>query len=69
MLVYYNISLCVPATPQARHLIEEAKVIKVIVGTIMEVLKGHLCDSNRFQFQGYNSDKFFRIHVIFHDLR
>ncbi|CAL8295698.1 unnamed protein product [Arctogadus glacialis] len=53
----------------ARHLIEEAKVIKVIVGTIMEVLKGHLCDSNRFQFQGYNSDKFFRIHVIFHDLR
>ncbi|KAG7277883.1 hypothetical protein CRUP_036283 [Coryphaenoides rupestris] len=53
----------------ARHLIEEAKVIKVIVGTIMYVLRGHLSDSNRFHFQGYNSNKFFHIHVIFHDLR
>ncbi|XP_034051112.1 E3 ubiquitin-protein ligase UBR1 isoform X2 [Thalassophryne amazonica] len=53
----------------ARHLIEEANVIKVIVGTVMELLQEHLDDSNRFCFLGFNSDKFSRIQVIFHDLR
>uniref|UniRef100_A0A673CFG4 E3 ubiquitin-protein ligase n=1 Tax=Sphaeramia orbicularis TaxID=375764 RepID=A0A673CFG4_9TELE len=53
----------------ARHLIEEGNVIKVIVDTVMELLREHLDDSNRFFFLGYNSDKFSRIQVIFHDLR
>ncbi|XP_047466918.1 E3 ubiquitin-protein ligase UBR1 [Mugil cephalus] len=53
----------------ARQLIEEDNVIKVIVGTVMELLREHLNDSNRFFFLGYNSDKFSRIQVIFHDLR
>ncbi|KAM3871508.1 E3 ubiquitin-protein ligase UBR1 [Diretmus argenteus] len=53
----------------ARQLIEEGNVIKVIVGTVMELLHEHLDANNRFHFQGYNSDKFFRIQVIFHDLR
>lgn len=35
----------------------------------MEMLQEHLDANNRFHFQGYNSDKFFRIQVIFHDLR
>ncbi|XP_035281219.1 E3 ubiquitin-protein ligase UBR1 isoform X2 [Anguilla anguilla] len=53
----------------ARQLIEEGNVIKVIVDTVMEMLSEHLESNNRFHFQGYNSDKFFRIQVIFHDLR
>uniref|UniRef100_UPI003AAB0406 E3 ubiquitin-protein ligase UBR1 isoform X1 n=1 Tax=Centroberyx gerrardi TaxID=166262 RepID=UPI003AAB0406 len=53
----------------ARQLIEEGNVIKVIVDTVMELLCEHLDANNRFHFQGYNSDKFFRIQVIFHDLR
>ncbi|KAL7380104.1 hypothetical protein ABVT39_011811 [Epinephelus coioides] len=53
----------------ARQLIEEGNVIKVIVGTVMELLREHLDDNNRFCFHGYNSDKFSRIQVIFHDLR
>ncbi|XP_072313992.1 E3 ubiquitin-protein ligase UBR1 isoform X2 [Eucyclogobius newberryi] len=53
----------------ARHLIEEGNVIKVIVGTVMALLREHLDDNNRFFFLGYNSDKFSRIQVIFHDLR
>ncbi|KAG9336563.1 hypothetical protein JZ751_002910 [Albula glossodonta] len=53
----------------ARQLIEEGNVIKVIVDTLMEMLSEHLDSNNRFHFQGYNSDKFFRIQVIFHDLR
>lgn len=53
----------------ARQLIEEGNVIKVIVGTVMELLREHLDDNNRFCFHGYNSDKFARIQVIFHDLR
>ncbi|XP_026856016.2 E3 ubiquitin-protein ligase UBR1 isoform X2 [Electrophorus electricus] len=53
----------------ARQLIEEGSVIKVILDTVMEVLREHLDNSQRFHFQGYNSDKFFRIQVIFHDLR
>ncbi|XP_042356374.1 E3 ubiquitin-protein ligase UBR1 [Plectropomus leopardus] len=53
----------------ARQLIEEGNVIKVIVGTVMELLREHLDDNNRFFFLGYNSDKFARIQVIFHDLR
>ncbi|XP_041827854.1 E3 ubiquitin-protein ligase UBR1 isoform X2 [Melanotaenia boesemani] len=53
----------------ARQLIEEGNVIKVIVDTVMELLHEHLDGSNRFFFLGYNSDKFSRIQVIFHDLR
>ncbi|XP_034714620.1 E3 ubiquitin-protein ligase UBR1 [Etheostoma cragini] len=53
----------------ARQLIEESNVIKVIVGTVMDLLREHLDDNNRFFFLGYNSDKFARIQVIFHDLR
>uniref|UniRef100_A0A4W5RUJ6 E3 ubiquitin-protein ligase n=1 Tax=Hucho hucho TaxID=62062 RepID=A0A4W5RUJ6_9TELE len=53
----------------ARQLIEEGNVIKVIVDTVMELLSEHLDANHRFHFQGYNSDKFFRIQVIFHDLR
>uniref|UniRef100_A0A667XZ29 E3 ubiquitin-protein ligase n=1 Tax=Myripristis murdjan TaxID=586833 RepID=A0A667XZ29_9TELE len=53
----------------ARQLIEEGNVIKVIVDTVMDLLREHLDANNRFHFQGYNSDKFFRIQVIFHDLR
>uniref|UniRef100_A0AAV2JE81 E3 ubiquitin-protein ligase n=1 Tax=Knipowitschia caucasica TaxID=637954 RepID=A0AAV2JE81_KNICA len=53
----------------ARHLIEEGNVIKVIVDTVMALLHEHLDDNNRFFFLGYNSDKFSRIQVIFHDLR
>ncbi|KAM4541816.1 E3 ubiquitin-protein ligase UBR1 [Odontesthes bonariensis] len=53
----------------ARQLIEECNVIKVIVDTVMELLREHLDVNNRFLFVGYNSDKFSRIQVIFHDLR
>uniref|UniRef100_A0A671WAZ7 E3 ubiquitin-protein ligase n=1 Tax=Sparus aurata TaxID=8175 RepID=A0A671WAZ7_SPAAU len=53
----------------ARQLIKEANVIKVIVDTVMELLQEHLDVNNRFFFLGYNSDKFSRIQVIFHDLR
>ncbi|XP_010765338.1 E3 ubiquitin-protein ligase UBR1 [Notothenia coriiceps] len=53
----------------ARQLIEVGNVIKVIVGTVMDLLREHLDDNNRFFFLGYNSDKFSRIQVIFHDLR
>ncbi|KAJ8290377.1 hypothetical protein GJAV_G00012060 [Gymnothorax javanicus] len=53
----------------ARQLIEEGNVIRVIVDTVMEMLSEHLDSNNRFHFQGYNSDKFFRIQDIFHDLR
>uniref|UniRef100_A0A8C2ZBI4 E3 ubiquitin-protein ligase n=1 Tax=Cyclopterus lumpus TaxID=8103 RepID=A0A8C2ZBI4_CYCLU len=53
----------------ARQLIEEGNVIKVIVGTVMELLREHLDNNNRFFFLGYNSDKFSRIQIIFHDLR
>uniref|UniRef100_A0A7N5ZUC6 E3 ubiquitin-protein ligase n=1 Tax=Anabas testudineus TaxID=64144 RepID=A0A7N5ZUC6_ANATE len=53
----------------ARQLIEECNVIKVIVDTVMDLLREHLDDNNRFFFLGYNSDKFTRIQVIFHDLR
>ncbi|XP_039992591.1 E3 ubiquitin-protein ligase UBR1 isoform X2 [Xiphias gladius] len=53
----------------ARQLIEEGNVIKVVVDTVMELLREHLDDNNRFFFLGYNSDKFSRIQVIFHDLR
>ncbi|XP_040916082.1 E3 ubiquitin-protein ligase UBR1 [Toxotes jaculatrix] len=53
----------------ARHLIEEVNVIKVVVDTVMELLREHLDDNNRFFFLGYNSEKFSRIQVIFHDLR
>uniref|UniRef100_A0A6Q2YLN7 E3 ubiquitin-protein ligase n=1 Tax=Esox lucius TaxID=8010 RepID=A0A6Q2YLN7_ESOLU len=53
----------------ARQLIEECNVIKVIVDTVMELLSEHLDANHRFHFQGYNSDKFFRIQVIFNDLR
>ncbi|KAI4878590.1 hypothetical protein NFI96_016707 [Prochilodus magdalenae] len=53
----------------ARQLIEEGNVIKVIIDTVMEMLREHLDSNQRFHFQGYNSDKFFRVQVIFHDLR
>eukprot|EP00064_Thunnus_orientalis_P001557 superscaffoldBa00000107_g1560 len=53
----------------ARQLIEEGNVIKVIVDTVTALLHEHLDDNNRFFFLGYNSDKFSRIQVIFHDLR
>ncbi|KAF7658034.1 hypothetical protein LDENG_00018910 [Lucifuga dentata] len=53
----------------ARQLIEEGNVIKVIVDTAMELLNEYLDENNRFFFLGYNSDKFLRIQVIFHDLR
>nr|XP_046268930.1 E3 ubiquitin-protein ligase UBR1 isoform X2 [Scatophagus argus] len=53
----------------ARQLIEEVNVIKVIVDTVMELLREHLDVNNRFFFLGYNSDKFSRIQVVFHDLR
>uniref|UniRef100_A0A8B9KQN1 E3 ubiquitin-protein ligase n=1 Tax=Astyanax mexicanus TaxID=7994 RepID=A0A8B9KQN1_ASTMX len=53
----------------ARQLIEEGSVIKVIIDTVMEMLREHLDSNQRFHFQGYNSDKFFRVQVIFHDLR
>ncbi|XP_023141647.2 E3 ubiquitin-protein ligase UBR1 [Amphiprion ocellaris] len=53
----------------ARQLIEEGNVIKVIVDTVLELLREHLDDNNRFFFLGYSSDKFSRIQVIFHDLR
>lgn len=53
----------------ARQLIEEGNVIKVIVDTVIDLLREHLDVNHRFHFQGYNSDKFFRIQMIFHDLR
>ncbi|XP_058255493.1 E3 ubiquitin-protein ligase UBR1 isoform X2 [Hemibagrus wyckioides] len=53
----------------ARQLIEEGNVIKVIIDTVMELLREHLDSNNRFHFQGYNSDKFFRVQVIFIDLK
>ncbi|TKS86434.1 E3 ubiquitin-protein ligase UBR1 [Collichthys lucidus] len=53
----------------ARQLIEQVNVIKVIVETVMELLCEHLDVNHRFYFLGYNSDKFTRIQVIFHDLR
>nr|XP_019940317.1 PREDICTED: E3 ubiquitin-protein ligase UBR1 isoform X1 [Paralichthys olivaceus] len=53
----------------ARQLIEDGNVIKVVVDTVMELLREHLDDNNRFFFLGYNSEKFSRIQVIFHDLR
>ncbi|XP_076130884.1 E3 ubiquitin-protein ligase UBR1 [Alosa pseudoharengus] len=53
----------------ARQLIEDGNVIAVITNTVMEMLKEHLDSNQRFHFQGYNSDKFFRVQVIFHDLR
>ncbi|KAK3538210.1 hypothetical protein QTP70_033114 [Hemibagrus guttatus] len=53
----------------ARQLIEEGNVIKVIIDTVMEMLREHLDSNNRFHFQGYNSDKFFRVQVIFIDLK
>uniref|UniRef100_A0A8C5EBF7 E3 ubiquitin-protein ligase n=1 Tax=Gouania willdenowi TaxID=441366 RepID=A0A8C5EBF7_GOUWI len=46
-----------------------SNVIKVIVNTVMELLREYLNDNNRFYFLGYNSEKFSRIQVIFHDLR
>ncbi|XP_028292985.1 LOW QUALITY PROTEIN: E3 ubiquitin-protein ligase UBR1 [Gouania willdenowi] len=51
------------------QLIEVSNVIKVIVNTVMELLREYLNDNNRFYFLGYNSEKFSRIQVIFHDLR
>lgn len=54
---------------KARQLIEEGNVIKVIIDTVMELLREHLDSNNRFHFQGYNSDKFFRVQVIFIDLK
>lgn len=54
---------------QARQLIEEASVIKVIVDTVMELLREHLDASNHFFFHGHNPDKFSRIQLIIHDLR
>ncbi|XP_016403035.1 E3 ubiquitin-protein ligase UBR1-like, partial [Sinocyclocheilus rhinocerous] len=53
----------------ARQLIEEGSVIKVIIDTVMDMMGAHLDSNNRFQFQGHNPDKFFRVQVIFHDLR
>ncbi|XP_075874232.1 E3 ubiquitin-protein ligase UBR1 isoform X1 [Nelusetta ayraudi] len=53
----------------ARQLIEEANVIKVIVETVMEMLRDHQDVNSRFFFLGYNSDKLSRIQIIFHDLR
>ncbi|XP_058471362.1 E3 ubiquitin-protein ligase UBR1 isoform X1 [Solea solea] len=53
----------------ARQLIEDGNVIKVVIDTIMELLREHLDDNNRFFFLGYNSEKFSRIQLIFHDLR
>ncbi|XP_063058960.1 E3 ubiquitin-protein ligase UBR1 [Engraulis encrasicolus] len=53
----------------ARQLIEDANVIEVIINTVMEMLREHLDSNRRFHFQGYNTDKFFRVQVIFHDLR
>ncbi|XP_061156540.1 E3 ubiquitin-protein ligase UBR1 isoform X3 [Syngnathus typhle] len=53
----------------ARYLIEETSVITRIVNTVMALLLEHLDVNNRFFFLGYNSDKFSRIQVIFHDLR
>uniref|UniRef100_A0A3Q3KU88 E3 ubiquitin-protein ligase n=1 Tax=Mastacembelus armatus TaxID=205130 RepID=A0A3Q3KU88_9TELE len=52
----------------ARQLIEEGNVIKVIVDTVLDLMREHLKD-NQFVFLGYNSEKFSRIQVIFHDLR
>lgn len=54
---------------KARQLIEEGNVIKVIIDTVMEMLREHLDSNQRFYFQGYNSDKFFRFQVIFRDLK
>lgn len=54
---------------KARQLIEEGNVIKVIIDTVMEMLREHLDSNRRFHFQGYNSDRFFRVQVIFHDLK
>ncbi|XP_051723621.1 E3 ubiquitin-protein ligase UBR1 [Ctenopharyngodon idella] len=53
----------------ARQLIEEGNVIKVIIDTVMEMMQEHLDNNHRFHFQGHNPDKFFRVQVIFHDLR
>ncbi|RXN10461.1 E3 ubiquitin- ligase UBR1 [Labeo rohita] len=52
----------------ARQLIEEGSVIKIIIDTVMDMMREHL-DGNHFHFQGHNPDKFFRVQVIFHDLR
>lgn len=55
---------------QATQLIEEANVIKVIVDTVMELLREQLDAGNRFFFfPGHSPDKFSRIQLIFHDLR
>ncbi|XP_056332671.1 E3 ubiquitin-protein ligase UBR1 [Danio aesculapii] len=53
----------------ARQLIEEGTVIKVIIDTVMDMMREHLDNNHRFHFQGHNPDKFFRVQVIFHDLR
>uniref|UniRef100_A0A672T256 E3 ubiquitin-protein ligase n=1 Tax=Sinocyclocheilus grahami TaxID=75366 RepID=A0A672T256_SINGR len=53
----------------ARQLIEEGSVIKVIIDTVMDMMREHLDSNQRFHFQGHNPDKFFRVQVIFHDLR
>uniref|UniRef100_A0A8C2HB39 E3 ubiquitin-protein ligase n=1 Tax=Cyprinus carpio TaxID=7962 RepID=A0A8C2HB39_CYPCA len=53
----------------ARQLIDEGSVIKVIIDTVMDMMREHLDSNQRFHFQGHNPDKFFRVQVIFHDLR
>uniref|UniRef100_A0A8C5E974 E3 ubiquitin-protein ligase n=1 Tax=Gouania willdenowi TaxID=441366 RepID=A0A8C5E974_GOUWI len=53
----------------ARQLIEVSNVIKVIVNTVMELLREYLNDNNRFYFLGYNSEKFSRIQFGTDELR
>uniref|UniRef100_H2ZUK3 E3 ubiquitin-protein ligase n=1 Tax=Latimeria chalumnae TaxID=7897 RepID=H2ZUK3_LATCH len=53
----------------SRHLIEEQNIVKIIIETVMEMLSEHLGANGKFHFQSHNSDKFFRIQVIFYDLK
>lgn len=53
----------------ARLLIEEQSVIKVITETLLEVLPEYLDPENKFNFQGYSQDRFFRVYAIIFDLK
>lgn len=54
---------------QARHLIEEQNVIKIITETLLEKLPEYLDKNGKFNFQGYNPDKLSRVYAIICDLK
>ncbi|KAM4690769.1 E3 ubiquitin-protein ligase UBR1 [Rhinophrynus dorsalis] len=53
----------------ARLLIEEQNVIKVITETLLDIIPEYLDSDNKFNFQGYNQDRFFRVYAILCDLK